>query len=516
MAVDLQSWIGTTLADGRFEIEALLGQGGMGSVFRARQVNLDSPVVIKVPHPTLMTDSTVSKRFLHEVRSLVKLRHPHVVAITDVGEHNGLPFLVMAYLSGGSLEDRRPKTPDGTPQPVPPPQLRDWLPVIAGALDFIHSQDYVHRDVKPENILFDEHQHVFLSDFGIAKAVGDQSGSMTDLTGTGFIGTPGYIAPEILLGKEYDRRVDQYALAATVYELLAGRPPFDGPTAVAIMAKQVTDPAPQLRDVCPSVSEAISNAVMRGLERAPEDRYNDCRAFAAALDDAMARGDTTAQPSPSQKTERVTETGPQVPLPESEAVTHPQPPSNETVVERSASPNNVPATVPPPLPSPFGKPPREPERPQPVESDRTIPIFLHKDGEVIAIGKPPREPERPQPVESDRTIQEGKETVRPTPPPETRPLVKKTAFNWFRKFSWSDPITYIAFLFGAVVIVLVIALLASLGSREEKSDEDKFKYDSGNGGYWNNGEKKIGPNGKEPDGKTYDFPNGEKKPLEYE
>src|SRR5438552_10424619 len=167
------AWVGLLLADGRYQIVDKLGEGGMGFVYRARDLRLDCDVVIKVPRRAMLEDAGFAGRFSREIRSLVQLAHPHIVRLTDVGEHDGVPFAVMQYLSGGSLHDRQ--RPAGDARAVGPllQELRAWLPGVATALDFIHQQHYIHRDIKPHNILFDEHGHVYLSDFGIAKVLAD-------------------------------------------------------------------------------------------------------------------------------------------------------------------------------------------------------------------------------------------------------------------------------------------------------------------------------------------------------
>ena len=216
-------WIGKALSSGRYVIATKLGEGGMGTVYRARDCNIDGDVVVKFPHPSMATDPEFARRFKEEIRSLVRLSHPHIVKVTDVGEADGLPFAVMSFLSGGNLDDRIASGgPDASGG------LADWLGGVAKALDHVHSQGYVHRDVKPANILFDAQGHPFLGDFGVVKvlaAAADEAGPRTSLTGAGMvIGTPDYMAPELVLGEPFDGRVDQYALAVTVYEAL-DRPP---------------------------------------------------------------------------------------------------------------------------------------------------------------------------------------------------------------------------------------------------------------------------------------------------
>jgi len=291
-------WVGQKLASGRYEVTAKLGEGGMGHIYRARDANLDADVVIKVPRRVvLLEDPEFGERFSREIRSLVKLSHPHVVKVSDVGKHDGLPYAVMQYLSGGSLDDRRPVDLQGRIRPLAPNQFQDWLEPIAEALDFIHRKGYIHRDVKPANILFDAEGNVYLSDFGIAKAtihdVADRKAA--PLTQTGIVlGTPEYMAPEVTLGRPFDGRADQYGLAVILYELLCGRCPFQGPTAAAILLQNSTLPPPNPKSLVPSIPDVLAAAVLKGLAKEPEARYPDCRSLAEAV---LRSGSRTALPA---------------------------------------------------------------------------------------------------------------------------------------------------------------------------------------------------------------------------
>jgi parallel beta-helix repeat protein len=265
----------------RYQVKARLPGGGMAEVYRAWDRRLGIEVVIKVPNRSLFRDATFAARFSQEVCSLVRLAHPHVVRVLDVGEHEGLPFAVLPYLGGGSLYDRL-MGPDGARRLVPVGRLGDWLEHIAEALDFIHEQGYVHRDVKPANILFDSHGNVFLSDLGVAKAVAGTDRS--NLTQRGTVpGTLQYIPPEVFRGKPADGRVDQYALAVTVYEVLAGRWPFDGTNPAALVVQQTRQLPPALGELVPGLPEAVSQAVARALAKEPDQRFPDCRSFARAV-----------------------------------------------------------------------------------------------------------------------------------------------------------------------------------------------------------------------------------------
>jgi serine/threonine protein kinase/tetratricopeptide (TPR) repeat protein len=277
-------WIGATLAKGRYKITRKLGEGGMGSVYVARDANLQTEVVVKVPLATLQDDPEATARFVREASSLVKLSHPHIVKIVDFGEQAGQPFAVMQFLSGGSLATQQGDEGQ-PPQKLPAESLKDWLPSIAKALDFVHAQGYLHRDVKPANILFDPYGNAFLSDFGITKfAVAQQAaGSGKSLTGAGMVlGTPEYMAPEVIMGQPADGRLDQYGLAVTVYELLAGRRPFEDATATAVLVQQTAQQPPDVRSFNGDVSPALAAVIRQALAKEPAKRFANCVAFADA------------------------------------------------------------------------------------------------------------------------------------------------------------------------------------------------------------------------------------------
>ncbi len=313
-------WVGQEIAEGRYKILGRIGQGSMGHIYCAFDRHLDTDVVLKFPVSSDQgTDNRAFlDRFGTEIRSLVALSHPHIVKIIDVGEFRDLPFVVMQYLAGGSLKDRIPAGPRGELEPMPLGSLRDWLPDIARALDFIHSQDHVHRDVKPANILFDRHGNAFLGDFGIIKALTSEATDWrgNSLTAPGFlVGTPNYVAPEVVMGRTADGRVDQYSLAMTVHEILTGNNCMEGPTPSATVVNQTMVVPPPLTEVLPALSKRTSDAILRGLAKNPADRFETCsdlaqevlaevpagsaRTTLAPLNGLTARGEPGRVPCPS-------------------------------------------------------------------------------------------------------------------------------------------------------------------------------------------------------------------------
>lgn len=280
--VEVQELVGTTVGDGRYEVKSHLGEGGMAVIYLAHDRNLDTEVVIKFPHRSMLTDENFIKRFAEENRALVKLRHPYVVSIFDVGKHDSVPFLVMQYLSGGTLlEKYQSGTFDSNLSMLP-----KWLPQIAAALDFIHSKGFMHRDVKPENIFFDENRIPFLGDFGIVKAIsGTESEQLSqNLTQMGHvISTPHYSAPELMSDRQVDGRVDQYALGVTIYELLTKRRPFESTNINALFKEILFETPSELHELVDGVSESFSRVISRSLAKDPGERYADCKSFVAAL-----------------------------------------------------------------------------------------------------------------------------------------------------------------------------------------------------------------------------------------
>src|SRR5262249_8434890 len=167
------------IAEGRYKVLGRIGQGNMGSVYLAYDRHLETDVVLKFPggRDEAATGPEYLDRFDREVRSLVRLSHPHIVKVIDAGDLDGHPFVVMQFLAGGSLKDRMMSGPAGDFRPMPPESVGGWVLEIAKALDFLHAQKHIHRDVKPANILFDRHDNAFLGDFGIIKALAGDDGS---------------------------------------------------------------------------------------------------------------------------------------------------------------------------------------------------------------------------------------------------------------------------------------------------------------------------------------------------
>ena len=266
---------------GRYRLERELGRGGMATVYLAHDLKHDRKVALKVLRPELAA-TLGPERFQREIRTTARLQHPHILPVLDSGEAAGQLWYTMPFVRGESLRDRLRR--EG--------QLRSMTAVdlacqVALALDYAHREGVVHRDLKPENILLSDGQ-ALVADFGIAKAL--SAAGEAQLTGTGLaVGTPAYMAPEQAGGGQVDGRSDVYALGCVLYEMLAGEPPFSGPTPQAVIAKRVLEPVPHVRTLRDSVSDADgAGAASEPWPRHPADRFATAGEFARALSSPLA------------------------------------------------------------------------------------------------------------------------------------------------------------------------------------------------------------------------------------
>jgi serine/threonine protein kinase/Flp pilus assembly protein TadD len=270
---------GLVVAD-RYTILREIGRGGMATVWLADDQQHGRQVAIKTLHPEL-AGAIGTDRFLREIRLTAQLQHPGIVPILDSGaltlpDGTGVPWYAMPFLDGESLRTRLTRDTQ-----LPIDESLRITGAVVQALAAAHAKDIVHRDIKPENI-FLSGEHVYVVDFGVARAV-----AMTDadrLTSTGLaIGTPAYMSPEQAMAGPVDARSDQYSLAATLYEMLAGEPPFSGPNPQATLARRLAEPARPLSTVRSTIPVPIERATLRALERTPADRFPSVSAFLSAL-----------------------------------------------------------------------------------------------------------------------------------------------------------------------------------------------------------------------------------------
>jgi tRNA A-37 threonylcarbamoyl transferase component Bud32 len=283
----------TGLLPDRYTGPQPIGQGGMGEIYRATDTALGRAVAVKVLAARYSLDEAVRERFTREALAAARLSgNSNIVTIFDVGEHRDRPFIVMEYLSGGSLEQRL--RADGV---EPTAQALEWLEQTAAALDAAHGEGVVHRDVKPANLLLDRHDNVHVADFGIASAAG--LGSLTQ-TGT-VLGTASYLSPEQATGGRTTPASDRYSLGIVAFELLTGRRPFEGDSVAAEASAHVTGLVPSVCEVNPAAPCELDPVFAKALAKDPADRYGSCAEFVAALRHALrdAAGATRAWAVPS-------------------------------------------------------------------------------------------------------------------------------------------------------------------------------------------------------------------------
>jgi serine/threonine protein kinase len=294
----MKDLIGVTID--RYKIINQLGVGGMAVVYRAIDTLLDRNVAVKILLPEVSSKEKLLKRFNREAKTLANLSHSNIVKVMDYGEHEGLPYLVLEFISGGTLSDRLEK-------PLPYAEAAAILAPIARALAYAHQQKVVHRDIKPANILLNDSGQAMLSDFGILKMIDVEESH--GLTGTGKIaGTPAYMSPEQIRGKEIDGRSDIYSLGIVFFEMVTGRKPYTANTPIELSMQHLHDPIPKAKQYVRDIPPVVEQIFVKAMAKKPEERYQSMTVFATALE--KLAGITTTRPKSGWDIPAVESNGP--------------------------------------------------------------------------------------------------------------------------------------------------------------------------------------------------------------
>jgi tRNA A-37 threonylcarbamoyl transferase component Bud32 len=269
---------GTTI--GSYRVLEQIGRGGMATVYKAYQAALSRNVALKILPSYLADDEVFRERFRAEAVTVAKLRHPNILAVHDFGTENGVHYIVTEFVDGGTLADQ-------LGSPLPPEYVARMLTPVASALDYAHARDVVHRDVKPSNVLIARDGTPVVSDFGLARML---QGSLPRLTQTGaLVGTPEYMAPEQAAGETAGPASDRYALAVMAYEMVVGTVPYSADTPLATLLAHLHKPLPLPHEKNPKITSAVEAVLLRGLAKAPDDRFPSATEFVRALDAAEAQ-----------------------------------------------------------------------------------------------------------------------------------------------------------------------------------------------------------------------------------
>jgi serine/threonine protein kinase len=286
------SWIGHTL-NGRYQIEELLGQGGMSAVYRATDPNLRRAVAVKLIHSHLSDSPDFMRRFEEEAASVARLRHSNIIQVHDFDHENNTYYIVFEYIPGETLQAWLSRL-NSEGRFLPVEQALGIAASVADALAYAHQRDLIHRDVKPANVMINVQGEPILMDFGIAKIVGG-----TQHTATGaVIGTARYMSPEQIKGEQIDVRTDLYSLGVMLFEMLSGQPPYQSDSAMTIMMMHIQDPVPNVLDLRPDVPASVIQIIHRALSKNPVDRYATASEMAAALRNALTSLEDDSSPVP--------------------------------------------------------------------------------------------------------------------------------------------------------------------------------------------------------------------------
>src|SRR5580698_3904879 len=261
----------------RYRIESMLGQGGMGAVYKAYDTELDRTVAIKLVRPELASNPETMQRFKQELLLASKISHKNILRIHDLGDSDGTKFISMAFVEGSNLAGVIERT-----GPLPLDRALEFTNQLCAALEAAHLEGVVHRDLKPENILIDQADNLYVSDFGLAKSLAPEASSMTRVGQ--LMGTPRYMSPEQVEGKEVDQRSDLYSLGLILFEIYTAEVPFRGESALQIMYQRVTAAPKDPRTLRHDLPDYLATIILKCLERDPAKRFQSAREILTDLD----------------------------------------------------------------------------------------------------------------------------------------------------------------------------------------------------------------------------------------
>jgi len=346
------SWIGKKLSD-RYEIEDLLGQGGMSSVYKANDPNLHRTVAIKLIHPHLSSDQQFVDRFEDEAAAVAKIRHPNIIQVYDYDNDGETYYMVLEYILGETLEEQLKRLAEKN-QFMSPKDAIKICASVCDALHYAHARGMIHRDIKPANIMQNVEGQTILMDFGVAKIIGGKQHTATGAV----VGTALYMSPEVIKGEQPDFSVDIYSLGVTLFQALSGKPPFVADSAMSTLMMHVNDPVPDIQQLNAEIPDALVAVIKKALAKDKKDRFSSADKFAKALRAIDLSAPGRAAPIESLDP-GVGATMIETPtsLPPSSATMIEEPTgltgSGATMVEQETVPAAAPPSkIPPPVPSP--------------------------------------------------------------------------------------------------------------------------------------------------------------------
>jgi eukaryotic-like serine/threonine-protein kinase len=352
------SWIGYTIG-GRYKIEEILGQGGMSSVYKATDPNLRRTVAVKLIHPHLSSNADFVRRFEEEAAAVAQLRHSNIIQVYDFNHDDDTYYMVLEYVAGETLQQHLKDLRD-TEDMMP---LQDVVRIGAGladAIEYAHQRGMIHRDIKPANVMLDPHGQAILMDFGIAKMIGGEQHTATGAV----VGTALYMSPEQVTGQRPTTQSDIYSLGVTLFEMIGGRPPFEGDSAMSVMMAHVNQPVPNLSDIKPGTPRDLIAIVERALAKDPADRFAAASEVSAALRSADLSGRSSSAPTAEMR--RVARPGPEATMIE-------QPPASPAPPRQTAEQTAWEPAPPAGLQGGGGSLP--PQRPKPAKRS-SAPLFI--------------------------------------------------------------------------------------------------------------------------------------------